>query len=249
MEIIMGQKQWQEYSVSLKDVLGLTSSPVAIRCTQQKPPEGQKKRARICKVIFSAAKGEKASVNKDNNACIGAAWYLGLSKADDVELREMVKKYIVEGEKLFSSQKTADHFFEQIGGVSDKSDCCYFLEPMESSEEEPQIVIFICDAEQACRLFALVTFSEGNAPRIQIGGSTCRMAITYPLLSQEVNLSFLDYSSRQHCKVENDKLLVTIPYKKIPQIVANIEVCSGGKAQIEFPQEFRAFLQKRAAKK
>ena len=245
----MKEKQWQKEVVVLKDALGLSASPVAIRCIQQKPPEGQKKRARICRAIFSAAKGEKVSINKDNNACIGAAWYLGLSKADDAELRGMVKKYIVTGEKLFSSQKTVDHFFQQIGDVPDKLDSCYFLEPMENTEEEPQIVILICDAEQACRLFALVTFPDGNMPKIQIGGSACRMAITYPLLSGEVNLSFMDCSSRQHCKVEKDKLLITIPYKRIPDIIANIDVCSGGKAQIEFPQEFRAFLQERLIQK
>jgi hypothetical protein len=47
------------------------------------------------------------------------------------------------------------------------------------------------------------------------------------------------------CNVQKDKLLVSIPYKKIPAIIEAIDKCSAGKAKIEFPQEFREFLQKR----
>jgi hypothetical protein len=49
------------------------------------------------------------------------------------------------------------------------------------------------------------------------------------------------------CNVEKDKLLISIPYAKIPQVVESIEKCSAGKAKIEFPSEFREFLQKRLA--
>jgi hypothetical protein len=49
--------------------------------------------------------------------------------------------------------------------------------------------------------------------------------------------------------VEKDKLLIAVPYKKIPQIMESIDKCSAGKAKIEYPQEFREFLQKRLANK
>jgi len=85
-------------------------------------------------------------------------------------------------------------------------------------------------------------------PKIKIGGPTCRMSIIYPLLTGEVNISFYDYTARKICNVEKDKLLISIPYKKIPQIIESIEKCSAGKAKIEYPAEFREFLQQRLAK-
>jgi len=71
------------------------------------------------------------------------------------------------------------------------------------------------------------------------------MAIMYPLLTGEVNISFQDYTARKICKMEKDKLLVSIPSQRIPQIIESIDRCSAGTAKIEYPQEFREFLQKR----
>ena len=125
---------------------------------------------------------------------------------------------------------------------------CFLISPLEESLTEPELVIFVCNPETACRLLTLVTFSDGTMPRIKIGGPTCRMAIMYPLLAGEVNISFYDYTARKMCNVDQDKLLVSIPYRRIGEIVANIEKCSAGRAKIEYPQEFREFLQKRLAK-
>jgi len=75
------------------------------------------------------------------------------------------------------------------------------------------------------------------------------MSVIYPLLTGEVNISFYDYTARKVCNVEKDKLLVTIPYDKIPKIIESIDKCSAGKAKIEFPPEFREFLQKRLSSK
>lgn len=73
------------------------------------------------------------------------------------------------------------------------------------------------------------------------------MAVIYPLLKGELNISFYDYTARKMCNVEKDKLLVSIPYQRIPQIVASIDKCTAGRAKIEYPPEFREFLQKRLA--
>jgi uncharacterized protein (DUF169 family) len=86
-------------------------------------------------------------------------------------------------------------------------------------------------------------------PKIKIGGPTCRLSIIYPLSTGEVNLSFYDYTARKICNVEKDKLLISVPYSRIPRMIESIEKCSAGKAKIEYPQEFREFLQKRLSTK
>jgi uncharacterized protein (DUF169 family) len=97
-------------------------------------------------------------------------------------------------------------------------------------------------------LLALATFLDGIMPKIKIGGPTCRMSIIYPLLRGELNISFYDHTARKMCNVEKDKLLITIPYEKIPRIIKSIDECSAGRARVEFPQEFREFLRKRLSK-
>jgi uncharacterized protein (DUF169 family) len=169
---------------------------------------------------------------------------MGLREFKDPKIKNMIRKFVVEGEKLFDSYEALDNIVSEMGDVPDHSDTYFVLAPMEKAEFEPELVIFVCDAMAACRLLTLAIFPDGVMPRIKIGGPTCRMAITYPLVSGEVNLSFYDYTARKMCNLESDKLLITVPYAKIPSMVDSIDKCSAGRAKVEYPQEFREFLQK-----
>jgi uncharacterized protein (DUF169 family) len=241
----MQDKIWQEHSLILKNLLNLEFSPVAISFSKEPLLQDNNKKIRICRAILDASKGESLQVSKANNACFGASWHLGFHKIKDSKIHEMVKKFVVEGEKLFSSYEALDNLMRQLEEPPDHSNTYIILSPMEKIEIEPQLVIFVVNAEAASRLLTFVTFFEGKMPKIQIGGPTCRMMIIYPLLTGEMNLSFFDYTARKICHVEQDKLLITLPYAQIPRIIENIDICSGGKAKVEFPPEFRQFLQQR----
>ena len=158
----------------------------------------------------------------------------------------MTKKFVVEGEKLFSSYDALENLIDQMEEPPDNKEACFTLTPLEEAQREPQLVIFVCNPEQACRLLTFITFRDGMMPKIKIGGPTCRMAVMYPLLTGETNISFQDCTARKMCNMDKDKLLVCLPYEKIPEIIEDIDKCSAGKARIEFPKEFREFLQKRS---
>jgi len=241
----MSEKIWQEYAVTLKEVLGLADSPVAVSCIHEALEEPPGKKVRICKSILEAAKGAIFKINKANNLCFGASWHLGFHRIRDPKIEAMVKKFVVEGEKLFCSYEALDSLMSQMEPVPDNSEAYFLLSPMEKAQALPEIVIFVVNAEGACRLLTFVTFFDGAMPKIKIGGPTCRMAIMYPLQSQEVNLSFYDQTARKLCAMDKDKLIITLPYSMIPKIIQSLDTCSGGRAKIEFPAEFRVFLQKR----
>lgn len=243
----MERKEWQEYSQILKELLSLDYSPVALSCLKEPLLKDEGKKARICRAILDAGKGAVVQVDKVSNACFGASWHLGFHRIKDPKIQGMVKKFVVEGEKLFCSYQALDKLLSQMEEVPDNSGSYFVLAPLEKAQFLPQLVLFIVNAEAACRLLTFVTFIDGVMPKIKIGGPTCRMSIIYPLLSGEVNLSFYDYTARKMCGVEKDKLLITIPYSKLPQIIDNIEKCSAGKAKIEYPAEFREFLKKSLA--
>jgi len=242
------EHSWQQYSLTFKELLSLEYSPVAVSCLEEKGPLESSKKERICRAILEAGKGNLIKIDKHNNACFGASWHLGFHKIKDEKILAMIKKFVVEGEKLFCSYEALGRLISQMEDVPDNSTNYFLLAPLEKIEIQPQLVIFIVNPEQACRLLALVTFLDGNMPKIKIGGPTCRLSIIYPLITNELNISFYDYTARKMCNVDKDKLLVSIPYEKIPPIIAGIEKCSAGKARIEFPPEFRAFLQQRLAR-
>lgn len=239
----MEKKVWQDYAVILKELLSLEYIPVALSRKYGEAPASDEKKLRICRAILDAGKGNCLEISKANNACFGASWHLGFNKIKDAKIIAMIKKFVVEGEKLFCSYEALDRLLSEMEEVGDNSRVSFLLSPMEAASLEPEIVIFIVDAQSSCRLLTLLTFIDGVMPKIKIGGPTCRMSIIYPLMAQEANISFYDYTARKICNVEKDKLLITIPYKKIPQIVESIDKCSGGRAKIEFPKEFRQFLQ------
>ena len=247
MDLSRDKKIWQGYSLILKKLLNLESSPVAVSCLKEPFLKSFDRKLRICRAILDAAGGQILQVAKENNACFGAAWHLGFHKFKDPKVINMVKQFVVEGEKLFCSSAALDTLLSQMQDVPDNSRSCFVLSPLEKAEFNPGLVIFVCNADVACRLLTLAIFIDGIMPKIKVGGPTCRMAIIYPLLSNELNLSFYDYTSRKMCNVEKDKLLITIPYKKIAKIIENIDKCSAGRAKIEYPQEFRQFLQKSLA--
>lgn len=240
----MEKKEWQDYSLVFRELLNLEYSPVALSCLKDALLEKQDKKLRICRAIMDAGKGAILQIDKLSNACFGAAWHMGFQRINDPRTAEMIKKFVVEGEKLFSSYSALDKLISQMEDPPDNANSFFVLAPLEKAGFMPQLVIFIVNAEAACRLLTLVTFIDGIMPKIKIGGPTCRMSIIYPLVSQEINLSFYDYTARKMCSLEKDKLLISVPYKKIPPIMESIDKCSAGRAKIEFPQEFREFLQK-----
>jgi len=240
----MDKKEWQNYSLILKDLLNLEYSPVALSCVKEALLSQSDKKVRICRTILDAGRGETFQIGNENNACFGASWHLGFQKIKDPKVINMIKKFVVEGEKLFCSYEALDNLISQMEEVPDNSHSYFILCPMEKAEIDPGLVIFICDANAACRLLTLATFIDGAMPKIKIGGPTCRMAVIYPLVTGELNVSFYDYTARKMCNVEKDKLLITIPYKKIPGIMGSIDTCSAGRAKIEFPQELGNFCRK-----
>ena len=247
-DVAAGAKKWQEFAWALKEELKLEALPVGISIIEGKSANAQEK-VRICKAFLEAAKGKTIEINADNNACFGAAWHLGFHRLQkDSKVMQMVRKFVVEGEKLFSSYEVLDTLMSQIEEVPDNSDSHFLLCPLEKCEYKPQIVLFVCNPLEACRLLTLLTFIDGVMPKIKIGGPTCRMAVMYPLLSGQANISFYDYTARKLCNVDKDKLLVVIPYQRIAKVVESIEKCTAGRAKMEYPQEFREFLQKRLAK-
>jgi len=230
----MTDKQWQKYALRLKELLALENSPVATSCFKgQIPKEHSAGKVRICRAILDASEGKLIYIGKGNNDCFGASWHLGFRSVNKIRrLKEIFKKFTVETEKIFSCGEAAERLFAQMEEPPDNKDNYFALAPAEKAEFFPELIIFVVNPQEASRLLTLLTFSDGIMPKIKIGGPTCRMSITYPLLSREVNISFYDYTSRIISKIKKDKLIVSVPYSKVPEIVKNIDRCSAGKAKV-----------------
>ena len=110
----MELKKWQEYVKIFKDVFGFDNELVAVSCIKGQDTDVGQGKVRICRAILDAAAGKSLKIDKSNNACFGASWHLGFNQIKDPQVLEMIKKFVVEGEKLFCSYEALDKLISQM---------------------------------------------------------------------------------------------------------------------------------------
>jgi uncharacterized protein (DUF169 family) len=231
--------EWKEYSKELKEVLKIKGNPIAVTYSMNPPKNYRKEKCRACDALVLARDGEVINLTKENTSCRGAVWHLGLQPKPIGEDYKDVQRFLVEGEK-FCSSVTVFHRMQTLTtppplGLAEN----VIISPLEKSEIRPDLVLFICNAEQASRLITLATYFDGVPPKLEVIGATCHMAIAYPIVSGEINANFIDFTSRKIKDFGKDELIVTIPYEKMDNLIKAIPLCSAGTAKVEYPEGFR----------
>ena len=230
---------WQDYSKKLKELLGLEGSPISVTYSMAPASRAKRGKRMVCRALLDARDGAIINLSAETSACPGGAWHLGLAPKPSGDEDRFLKRFLVEGEKLFCSIAT----FNRVMALSTPppyglADYVIFS-PLERAELPPDLVVFLCNPEQACRLVTLATYRDGIPPKTEIVGSACHMVIAYPIVSGELNISLMDYTARRWQKYRPDQLFVSIPYYKMPGLMDSIDVCSAGTAEVEFPSGMR----------
>ena len=231
--------EWKEYCKELKGVLKIEGNPIAVTYSMNPPKNYRKGKCRACDALVLARDGEVINLTKENSSCRGATWHLGLGPRPSGKDLKDVQIFLVEGEK-FCSSVTVFHRMQTLTtppplGLAEN----VILSPLEKSEIRPDLVLFICNAEQASRLITLATYFDGIPPKLEVIGATCHMSIAYSIVSGEINANFIDFTSRKIKGFGEDELIVTIPYEKMDNLIKAIPLCSAGTAKVEYPEEFR----------
>jgi uncharacterized protein (DUF169 family) len=142
------------------------------------------------------------------------------------------EEFLINGEKLFCSPASIRRTLALTAPPPlGRADHVIFS-PLEKAEQMPDLVVFLCNPEQACRLVTLATYPEGKPPKLEMAGSTCHMVIAYPLVTGEINVSLLDYASRKYQDYEPGELFVTVPYDMMAGLMWSLDRCSAGTAVI-----------------
>jgi len=183
----------------------------------------------VCNGILEAADGKVIMLSKENCACGGGKSSLGLTETSQVSL-----KMLVEGEKLWCAVKTATRSrieSRKIAtppfGVASK---VYFY-PLSQDIFQPDLVIFLANAEQVSRLVTLAQFWDGKTPSFEMRGSLCWGAITYPMVSGNFNITVGDISARRMAGWEENVIIASVPAEKILGIADAIGKSTAGTAE------------------
>ncbi len=237
--------EWKEFSQKLKEVLVLKGSPVAVTYSMKPPSKAADAKAWVCRALLDARDGKTLCISKDTSSCAGGTWHLGLGPRPTGDADKALKKFLVHGEKLFCSIATLHRCMslttEPPLGLADY----VIFSPLEEAQEKPALVVFVCNPQQACRILTLALYATGIPPRMEMAGSACHMAVAYPIVSGEINLSLWDYTARRLQKLSEDELTVSVPYHYMHDIVGSIESCSAGTASIEGLKRMLRAMQQR----
>jgi uncharacterized protein (DUF169 family) len=233
--------KWRDYASEIKEILELRGSPVAITYSMKSPSGASRSKWRVCDAFLQARDGKIIDLTASTSACRGGTWHLGLGERPKGEGDKALKEFLVKGEKLYCSIVTF-HRAQSLTvppplGLAEH----VVLSPMEKAEFEPDVVLFICNALQACRLVTLDSYDTGIPPRVEMGGSTCHQAVAYPVVTGELNVSLMDYTSRKIQGYEPEDMLVSIPYRRFHGIMRSLDGCTAGRAEFEIPDSFRRF--------
>jgi uncharacterized protein (DUF169 family) len=232
--------EWMKFADELRDLLGLDGSPVAVTFSMDPASGALKGKHRVCDALIKARDGAVIDLSASTSACGGGTSYLGLRerpRGGDEE--RALKDFLVNGEKLYCSVAT---FYRAQAlstppplGMADH----VILSPLENAALRPDLVLFICNSEQASRLVQLDMYETGIPPKIEMSGATCHQAIGYPASTGELNVSVMDFTSRRIKGYKPSDLIVSVPYHRLLGIMRSIDHCTAGRAPFEVPESMR----------
>lgn len=233
------EQEWIEQAGKLVELLGLKRKPVAITFTNEPFEVAEKRKAWICMAIKRASEGSSFVIDKETSACGGGTWHCGLDRPPAGDARRNIQAFLTGGEKLTHSivsfQRMMDLTASPPTGLSDR----ILIGPLEEAKARPDLALFICNPEQACRLLTLDHYWDGIPPRIEIAGALCHGAIAYPVVTGRSNLTLGDWTARRMQAYEPDAVFVSIPYERMRNLIDAIDMCSAGTAEVHIPDALR----------
>ncbi len=231
--------KYSEQSDIFKSVLGLKNEILAISFTNEEVKEGKYEKTSICRALKLSAEGECFVIDENVSTCPGGSKYCGFSDITSGEQKRRLQWFLTKGEKLTSSIVS----FERMqtltatspSGLADRLIIC----PLDKTDMRPDILLFLCNAEQACRLLALDTYWDGVPPKQEVIGALCHTAISYSIMTGFTNISMGDWTARRNQEFDSDILFLSIPYERNNNLIAAIPKCSAGDAEAVIPEEFQ----------
>jgi uncharacterized protein (DUF169 family) len=231
---------FEEESLILKRTLGLKYEPLAISFTNDEISTGLYEKTSICRALKLAGEGESFVIDESMSTCPGGSRYCGFTEVTSKQQKRGLQKFLVKGEKLTGSIVSFERMQKLTAspptGLSDRILIC----PLEKSEIRPDMILFQCNAEQACRIITLDTYWDGLSPKQQVIGALCHTAISYTIMTGYSNISMGDWTARHHQKFDPDIIFVSIPYERINNLIEAIPLCSAGEAALVIPEEFKS---------
>ena len=225
-----GREERACYSAELKNALKLNGTPVAIGIVSE-PPQWFKKLRRkttLCVLIQNARKGRSFYCSKENIICRGK-FHVGVGNAPIWDAED----FLVRREKIVASRTAARRMLDLAKVQASESGNFIIFSPLEESNFQPDVVVFVGTPLQISRILFLDAFETGEIGALH-REPLCSGVIAMPMVTGQIGVSFLDISCRSLGRYRPEEMAIGVPYHRIPAIVGNIERSVAGTAKSSF---------------
>jgi uncharacterized protein (DUF169 family) len=222
---------YAEASETLKKVLGLKGSPVAIKFATSKeeiPPgmEELDKAIRHCTMVNLARNEWKifyATAGK--HECNGGAWALGLK-----EITPTLKTgdfYFKLGK--YDSAAACKRTIDRVPHLGTGDTYATLYAPLEKTPFTPHVVMIVTTPRNMLKLAQSTLFRLGGRIHAEFSGiqSVCSDATAQTYLTGRANFSLGCDGSRKFSGIADDEMVMGIPAEMLPELVAALKIVVG----------------------
>jgi uncharacterized protein (DUF169 family) len=222
---------YAEAAETLKKVLGLNGSPVAIRFAPSKEdiPAGMaelEKTIRHCTMVnLARSEGKIFYAPADKHECNGGAWSLGLR-----EITPTLKNgefYFKLGK--FDSAAACKRTIEKVTHLGSGETYATLYAPLEKTPFTPQVILIVTTPRNMLKLAQSTLFRLGGRISAEFSGiqSVCSDATAQTYLTGRPNFSLGCDGSRKFSGISDDEMVMGFPAEMLPEITAALKIVVG----------------------
>jgi uncharacterized protein (DUF169 family) len=219
---------YPEISETLKKVLSLSGSPVAVKLARNREevPAGipeQKEVVRHCQMVNMARKdGAVFYATADRHQCNGGAWALGLREI--TPSLQSGEHYFKLGK--FESMPACRRTMDRIPHLRAGETYATVYAPLEKTPFDPDVVIIVTTPRNMLKLAQSTLFRLGGRITSSMAGiqSVCSDATAQPYLTGTTNFSLGCDGSRKFSGILDDEMVMGFPVEMLPEIGEAVRV-------------------------
>ena len=223
--------KYAEAAETLKTVLGLKGSPVAIKfaASKEEVPAGMQeldKTIRHCSMVnLARSEGKIFYATSGKHECNGGAWSLGLR-----EITPTLKSgefYFKLGK--FDSAAACKRTIDKVPHLGSGDTFATLYAPLEKTPFTPHVVMIVTTPRNMLKLAQSSLFRLGGRIFAEFSGiqSVCSDATAQTYLTGRPNFSLGCDGSRKFSGIADDELVMGLPAEILPEITAALKIVIG----------------------
>jgi uncharacterized protein (DUF169 family) len=215
----------KEATKMFENSLGLDSCLIGVKYCDKPDPRGDMERKLAACEAMDVVRRERAVVNlsPENCNCPGGKYYLGLAPVP----REQIIRVVMDVHKMFASEQLAQKFLDNVPPPEGRGSFVV-MAALPDMSGEPDLVVSICNATQANKIVSLLMYSGQQPFTYNLVSAGCT-SLANPLVTGETDINFItDHARRRVPNFASHELIISMPFGKFQEAVANIPSADAG---------------------